>query len=162
MATAFKEYKKFYQKIIFGMKANFCAKFEVNLKTSTYQPLHDFYMNLYLTSSLWNQRFEESVDLMVCVVMVYPGENRDWIGPWMTFCGLPKITVDMSFYMPFLLFRYLDWSQSWMRQIEEVYAIQIDLRLRLLWHFRLISSFPAYHHFLLKHSSSKLSSLIRV
>ena len=29
------------------------------------------------------------------------------------------------------------------------YAIQIDLYLRLLWHFRLISSFPAYHHFLL-------------
>ena len=115
-----------------------------------------------LTSSLWNKRFEESVDLMVCVVMVYPGENRDWIGPWMTFCGLPKITVDMSFYMPFLIFRYLDWSQSWMRQIEEDYAIQIDLNLRLIWHFRLISSFPAYHHFLLKHSSSKLSSLIRV
>ena len=29
-----------------------------------------------------------------------------------------------------LLFRYLDWSQSWMRQIEEVYAIQIDLNVR--------------------------------
>ena len=119
-----------------------------------------------LTSSLWNQRFEESVYLMVCVVMVYPGENRDYIGPWMTFCGLPKITVDMSFYVPFLLFRYLDWSQSWMRQIEEVNAIQIYLnyvlRLLVLWHFRLISSFLAYHHFLLKHSSSKLSSLIRV
>ena len=40
-------------------------------------------------------------------------------------------TVDMSFYMPCLLFRYQDWNQSWMRQIEEVYAIQIYLNLKL-------------------------------
>ena len=50
MATAFKESQNFYQKIIFGMKANFYAKFEANLRTSTYHPLHDFYMNLYLNS----------------------------------------------------------------------------------------------------------------
>ena len=48
MATAFKESQKFYQKFNFGMKANFYAKFEVNLRTSTYHPLHDFYMKLYL------------------------------------------------------------------------------------------------------------------
>ena len=81
-------------------------------------------------------------------------ETEYLLRPWMTFCGLQKITVDMSLYMPFLLFRYLDWSKSLMRQIEKVYAFQIDLNLRLLWHLRLISSFPAYHHFLLKHSSS--------
>ena len=51
MATAFKESQKFYQKFIFGMKANLFAKFEVNLRTLTYHPLHDFYMNLYLTIS---------------------------------------------------------------------------------------------------------------
>ena len=50
MATAFKESQKNYQKFIFGMKANFYAKFEANLRTSTYHPLHDFYMNLYLSS----------------------------------------------------------------------------------------------------------------
>ena len=49
MATAFKESQNFYQKFIFGMKANFYAKFEANLRTSTYHPLHDFYMNLYLS-----------------------------------------------------------------------------------------------------------------
>ena len=49
MATAFKKSQNFYQKFIFGMKANFYAKFEANLRTSTYHPLHDFYMNLYLT-----------------------------------------------------------------------------------------------------------------
>ena len=48
MATEFKESKIFYQKFIFGTKANFKAKFEANLRTSTYHPLHDFYMNLYL------------------------------------------------------------------------------------------------------------------
>ena len=50
MATAFKESQKNYQKFIFGMKANFYAKFEANLRTSTYHPLHDFYMNLYLNT----------------------------------------------------------------------------------------------------------------
>ena len=58
------------------------------------------------------------------------------------------------------LFRYLDWDQSWMMQIAEVYEIQIDLNSNWLWHFRLINSFPAYHNFLLKHSLSKLSLLI--
>ena len=50
MATAFKESQKNYQKFIFGMKTNFYAKFEANLRTSTYHPLHDFYMNLYLNT----------------------------------------------------------------------------------------------------------------
>ena len=36
MATAFKESQNVYQKFIFGMKANFYAKFEANLRTSTY------------------------------------------------------------------------------------------------------------------------------
>ena len=48
MAMAFKESQNVYQKFIFGMKANFYAKFDANLRTSTYHPLHDFYMNLYL------------------------------------------------------------------------------------------------------------------
>ena len=93
--------------------------------------------------------FTESVNLMVCVAMVSLGENKDLIGPWMTFCESQKITVDMSFYMHSLLFRYLDWNQSWMRQTAEVYDIQIDSNLKWLWPFRLINSFPAYHHFLL-------------
>ena len=25
-----------------------------------------------------------------CIAMVYPGDNRDWIGHWMTFCEMPK------------------------------------------------------------------------
>ena len=98
-----------------------------------------------LTSSHWNQTFAESVDLMVCVAMVYRGENKDWIGPWMTFCESPTITVGMSFYMHSLLFQYLDWNQSWMMQIAEVYDIQIDLNSKWLWLFRLINSFPTYH-----------------
>ena len=114
-----------------------------------------------LTSSHWNQMFVENVDLMVCVAMVSLGGNEDWIGPWMTFCESPKITVDMSSYMHSLLFRYLDWNQSWMRQTAEVYDIQTDSNLKWLWPFRLINSFPAYHHFPLKHSLSKLSSLIK-
>ena len=65
-----------------------------------------------LTSSPWNQMFTESVDLLVCVAMVYRGENKDWIGPWMTFCELPTITVAMSFCMHSLLFRYLDCNHS--------------------------------------------------
>ena len=51
MATAFKESQKFYQKFIFGMKANFYAKFEEYLKTWTYHLffiLHESCMNLYL------------------------------------------------------------------------------------------------------------------
>ena len=60
-----------------------------------------------------------------------------------------------------LLFRYLDWNQSWMRQTAEVYDIQIYSTLKWLWPFHLINSFPAYHHYLLKHSLSKLSSLIK-
>ena len=60
MATAFKESQNFYKKFIFGMKANFYAKFESNLRTSTYHPLHDFYMNLYLSIlvlpvDIWNK-----------------------------------------------------------------------------------------------------------
>ena len=43
--------------------------------------------------------FAENVDLMVCVAMVFRGENKDWIGPWMTFCEKPTITVGMSYYM---------------------------------------------------------------
>ena len=40
---------KFFTKNSFlAWKANFYAKFEANLRTSTYHPLHDFYMNLYL------------------------------------------------------------------------------------------------------------------
>ena len=113
-----------------------------------------------LTSSHWNQMFPESVDLMVYVEMVSLGENKDWIGPWMTYES-PKITVDTSSYMHSHLFRYLDWNQSWMRQTAEVYDIQIDSNLKWLWPFRLINSFPAYLHFLLKHSLSKLSSLIK-
>ena len=35
------------------------------------------------------------------------------------------------------------------------------LKLKWLWSFRLINSFPAYQHFLLKHSLSLLSSLIK-
>ena len=34
--------------------------------------------------------FAESVDLMVCVAMVSLRENKDWIGPWMTFCESQK------------------------------------------------------------------------
>ena len=79
----------------------------------------------------------------------------------MTFYESPKITVDTSSYMHSLLFRYLDWNQSWMRQTAEVNDIQIDSNLKWLWPFRLINSFPAYLHFLLKHSLSKLSSLIK-
>ena len=59
MTTAFKESQKFYQKFIFGMKANFLAKFEANLRTSTYHPLHDFYMNLYLKYKKWAPRKAE-------------------------------------------------------------------------------------------------------
>ena len=106
--------------------------------------------------------FSESVDLIVCVAMVYRGENKDWIGPWMTFCELPRITVDISFYMHSLLFRYLDWNQSLMMQIAEVYDIQIDLNSKWLWILRLINPFPAYHRFLQKHSLSKLNSWIKV
>ena len=47
-------------------------------------------------------------------------------------------------------------------QIAEVYDIQIDLNSKWLWHFRLINSFPAYHHSLLIHSLSKLNLLIKV
>ena len=61
MATAFKESQNFYQKFIFGMKANFYAKFEANLRTSTYHPLHDFYMNLYLTAYLYEPRHAKRV-----------------------------------------------------------------------------------------------------
>ena len=46
-------------------------------------------------------------------------------------------------------------------QIAEVYDIQVDLNSKWLWHFRLKNSFPAYHHFLLKHSLSKLNYLIK-
>ena len=114
-----------------------------------------------LTSSHWNQMFAENVNLMVCVAMVSLGENEDWIGPCMTFCESPKITVDMSSYMHSLLIRYPGWDQSWMRQTAEVYDIQTDSNLKRLWPFRLINSFPAYHHLPLKHSLSKLSSLIK-
>ena len=93
--------------------------------------------------------------------MVPLGENKDWIGPWMTFNESPKIMVDTSSYMHSLLFLYLDWNLSWMRQTAEVYDIQIDSNLKWFWPSRLINSFPAYHHFLLKHSLSKLSSLIK-
>ena len=88
-----------------------------------------------LTSSHWNQMFAKSVDLMVCVTMVALGENKGLIGPWMTLCKSPKITVNMSLYMHSLLFRYLDWNQSWMRQTAEVYDIQIDSNLEWLWRF---------------------------
>ena len=117
-----------------------------------------------LTSSHCDQMFTESVDLMACVAMVYRGKYKDWVGPWMTFCELPTITVGMSLYMYMhsLLFRYLDWNQSCMMQIAEVYDIQIDLNSKWVWRFRLINSFPAYHHFLQKHSLSKLNSLIMV
>ena len=74
---------------------------------------------------------------------------------------IAKITIDTSSYMHSLLFLYLDWNQSWMKQTAEVNDIQIDSNLKWLWPFRLINSFPAYHHFLLKHSLSKLSSLIK-
>ena len=114
-----------------------------------------------LASSHWNQMFAESVDHMMYAAMVSRGENKDWIGPWMTFYESPKITVDTSSYMHSLLFRYLDWNQSRMRQTAEVYVIQIDSNLKWLWPFRLINSFPTYLHFLLKHSLSKLSSLIK-
>ena len=87
--------------------------------------------------------------------------NGLWIDPWMTFYESPKITVDTSSYMHSLQFQYLDWNQSWMRQTAEVYDIQIDSNLKWLWPFRLINSFPAYLHVLLKHSLSKLSSLIK-
>ena len=60
MATAFKESQNFYQKFIFGMKANFYAKFEANLRTSTYHPLHDFYMNLYLKQPLFSAFLDAS------------------------------------------------------------------------------------------------------
>ena len=76
-------------------------------------------------------------------------------------CESRKITVDMSFYMHSLLFQCLDWNQSWMRLTAEVYDIQIDSNLKWLWPFRLINSFHAYQHFLLKHSLSKLSSFIK-
>ena len=115
-----------------------------------------------LTSFHWNQMFAESVDLIVCVAMVFRGENKDWIGPWMTFCELPTITVGMNFYMHSLLFRYLHRNQSWMMQVAEVYDIQIDLNSKLLWLFRFTNSFPAYHCFLQIHSLSKLNSLIKV
>ena len=98
------------------------------------------------TSSHWNQMFAESVDLTVCVAMVFRGENKDWIGPWMTFCELPTITVGMSFYMHSLLFRYLDWNQSWMVQIAEVYAIQINLNSKWLWHTTASSKNTVYQH----------------
>ena len=104
--------------------------------------------------------FAESVDLMVCVAIVSLGENKDWIAHWMT-CDSPRITVNMSFYMHSLRFRYLDWNQSWIRQTAEVYDIQIDANLKWLWHCRLMNFSPAYQHFLLKHSLSKLNSLIR-
>ena len=101
------------------------------------------------------------IDLMVYVAMVSQGENEDWIGPWVTIYESPKITVDTSSYKNSLLFRYLDWNQSWMRQTAEVCVIQIDSNKKWVWPFRLINSFPAYPHFLLKHSLSKLSSLIK-
>ena len=59
----------------------------------------------------------------------------------MTFCEWPKTTVEMSFYMSCLLFWCLGWSQSRMRQITEVYAIQFDLNLQQLLHFRSMNSF---------------------
>ena len=34
--------------------------------------------------------FAENVDLMVYVAMVSLGENKDWIGPWMTVYESPK------------------------------------------------------------------------
>ena len=40
--------------------------------------------------------FAESVDLMVFAAMVSLGENKDWIGTWIT-SESPKITFDMSF-----------------------------------------------------------------
>ena len=51
MATPFKKTQKNYQKFIFGLKANFYAKFEENLETWTYHLffiLHESYVNLYL------------------------------------------------------------------------------------------------------------------
>ena len=57
----------------------------------------------------------------------------------------------MSYYIDYPLIRYLHCqNQSWMMQIAEVYGFQIDLNSKWLWHFRLINSFPAYQHFLLK------------
>ena len=105
--------------------------------------------------------FAESVDLMVSVAMVSLGENKDWIGPWMS-CESRKITVDMSF-----LHALSSIPVSRLKPILD----EADLRslrrsdwfkLKWLWPFRLINSFPAYQHFLLKHSLSKLSSLIKV
>ena len=95
-----------------------------------------------LTSSHENQMFTESFDLMVCVAMVSLGENKDWIGPWMTFCESRKITVDMSFYMHSVLFRYLDGNQSWKKQTADVYDIQIDSNLKWLWPFWINKLFP--------------------
>ena len=40
---------------------------------------------------------------------------------------LPTLTIGVSFFMQSLLFRYLDWNQSWMMQTAEVYDIQIDI-----------------------------------
>ena len=115
-----------------------------------------------LTSSHWNQMFTESVDLMVCVAIVHRGEHKDLIGHWTIFCELPTVTVGMRFYLHSLLLRYLDLNKSWIMQIAEINDIQIDLDSIWLWLFRLINSFPAYHGFLQKHSSSKLNSLIKV
>ena len=60
MATAFKESQKFCQKFIFGMKANFYAKFEEILKTWTYHLffiLHESYMNLYLITRIASKKY---------------------------------------------------------------------------------------------------------
>ena len=76
MATAFKESQKFYQKFIFGMKANFYAKFEVNLRTSTYHPLHDFYMNLYLKYTISPREIDLVLITPLMVYFIYILLNR--------------------------------------------------------------------------------------
>ena len=71
---------------------------------------------------------------MVCIAMVFRGENKDWIGPWMDpFCELQTITVGMSFYIHSFLFQYQDWNLSLMMQIGEVIDIQIDLNSKWLY-----------------------------
>ena len=115
-----------------------------------------------LTSSHWNQMFAESVDLTVCVTMVFRGKNKDWIGPWMTFCELQTLTVGMSFYMFSLLFRYLDWKISWKVQIAEFYDSQIDLNSKWVWLIRLTNSLLAYDRILQERSLSKSNSFIKV
>ena len=57
METAFKEFKNNNQKIMFGILANFYAKLEANLRTSTYHSLDDIYMNLYLRGQSGDTQF---------------------------------------------------------------------------------------------------------